>query len=59
MENKALESSRGIIGLIHNDCVLSRWFLARPLNAKYAMAYTSDNNSCSQIHLSIDSQKDV
>jgi hypothetical protein len=49
-ENKALKSSGGIIGLTHNDCALTRWFLARPLTAKYAIAYSSDNNSSSNKH---------
>lgn len=49
-ENKALKSSGGIIGLTHNDSALTRWFLARPVTAKYAMAYMTHKSSKSLTH---------
>ena len=41
-ENKALKSSGCIIGLTHQDNALGRWFLARPVTAKYSMTFTRD-----------------
>ena len=41
-QNKSLKSSGGIIGMTHNDKALMRWFLSRPLTAKYALEYQSD-----------------
>ena len=38
-ENKALKGSGGIIGLTMKDNALARWFLARPVTAKYSMIY--------------------
>lgn len=40
-ENKALKSSGGIVGITHNDSALMRWFLSRPLTAKYATEFQS------------------
>ena len=41
-ENKALKSSGGVIGLTHQDNALGRWFLARPVTAKYSMTFNRD-----------------
>lgn len=49
-ENKALKSSGGIIGLTHNDSALTRWFLSRPITAKYAMAFSAGGKSPSGKH---------
>ena len=38
-ENKALKGSGGIIGLTLEGNALARWFLARPVTAKYSMAF--------------------
>ena len=43
-ENKALKSSGGIIGLKHQDNALGRWFLARPVTAKFSMTFIRDIN---------------
>ncbi|XP_053391138.1 uncharacterized protein LOC128553968 [Mercenaria mercenaria] len=40
-QNKSLKSSGGIVGITHNDSALMRWFLSRPLTAKYAMEFQS------------------
>ena len=42
-ENKALKGSGGIIGLRMRGDALARWFLARPIAAKYSMNF---HNSC-------------
>jgi len=49
-ENKSLKTSGGIIGLTHNDSALFRWFLARPLTAKYALAYSAPKQATSKTH---------
>ena len=49
-ENKALKSSGGIIGITHNDQALTRWFLSRPITAKYAMMYSSGLATSSTKH---------
>ena len=49
-ENKALKSSGGIIGITHNENALNRWFLARPVTAKYAMAFSSNKSENSTKH---------
>ena len=41
-ENKSLKSSGGIIGLTHNENALTRWFLSRPVTAKYSMAFNGN-----------------
>ena len=38
-ENKALKSSGGIIGLTNQDDALTRWFLSRPVTAKYSVHF--------------------
>ena len=38
-ENKALKSSGGIIGLTNQDNALTRWFLSRPVTAKYSVYF--------------------
>ena len=38
-ENKALKGSDGIIGLTLRDNALARWFLARPVTAKFSMQF--------------------
>ena len=38
-ENKALKGSGGIIGLTLRDNALARWFLARPVTAKFSMQF--------------------
>ena len=49
-ENKALKSSGGIIGITHNDQALTRWFLSRPITAKYAIMYASSQSVSSTKH---------
>ena len=41
-ENKALKGTGGIIGLTLRGNALTRWFLARPLTAKYSMKFHID-----------------
>ena len=38
-ENKSLKGSGGIIGLTLRDNALARWFLARPVTAKFSMQF--------------------
>ena len=38
-ENKALKSSGGIIDLTNQDNALTRWFLSRPVTAKYSVYF--------------------
>jgi len=38
-ENKALKGTGGIIGLTLKGDALARWFLARPVSAKYSVAF--------------------
>lgn len=38
-ENKSLKGSGGIIGLTLKGTALARWFLARPITAKYALTF--------------------
>ena len=38
-ENKALKSSGGIIGLTYQNNALTRWFLSRPVTAKYSVNF--------------------
>ena len=38
-ENKSLKGSGGIIGLTLRDSALARWFLARPVTAKFSMQF--------------------
>ena len=38
-ENKALKSSGGIIVLTNQDNALTRWFLSRPVTAKYSVYF--------------------
>lgn len=47
-ENKSLKSTGGIIGLTHNENALIRWFLSRPLTARYTMAFKGDGCSLLQ-----------
>ena len=41
-ENKSLKSTGGIIGLTHNENALSRWFLSRPVTAKYSLSLSGN-----------------
>ena len=42
LENKALKGLGGIIGLTLRGNALARWFLARPVTAKYSMTFHKD-----------------
>ena len=44
-ENKALKGTGGIIGLTMRGDALARWFMARPVSAKYSMEF---HNSCQE-----------
>ena len=41
-ENKALKSYGGILGLTNQDNALTRWFLSRPVTAKYSVHFTEN-----------------
>lgn len=41
-ENKSLKGSGGIIGLTLRDNALARWFLARPVTAKFSMQFAEN-----------------
>ena len=49
-ENKALKSAGGIIGITHSEHALTRWFLSRPITAKYAIMYSSSKVASSSKH---------
>ena len=44
-ENKSLKSNGGIIGLTHCDAALGRWFLSRPVTAKYSHMFGTKDKS--------------
>ena len=41
-ENKALKGQGGIIGLTMRGSALSRWFLSRPITAKYSLVFSEE-----------------
>ena len=41
-ENKALKGTGGVIGLTMRESALARWFLARPVTAKYSNTFHRD-----------------
>ena len=41
-ENKSLKTTGGIIGITHNENALIRWFLSRPVTARYSMAFSGN-----------------